>query len=67
VGSTTEGVDIDGSAPNTTVAGNSVIGNVLSDNGSDYDFPKPGSTAIAVLSPTGDPVTDTVVGKYDSK
>jgi hypothetical protein len=61
VGSTTEGVDVDGSAPNTTVAGNSVVGNVLSGNGPDYDFPKPAPTAIAVLSPTSDPVTGTLV------
>ncbi len=61
VNSATEGVDIDGSSPNTTVAGNSVIGNVLSGNGPDYDFPQPAPTAIAVLSPTNDPVTDTLV------
>ena len=59
--SATEGVDIDGSSPNTTVAGNSVVGNVLSGNGPDYDFPKPAPTAIAVLSPTNDPVTGTLV------
>jgi len=61
VNSATEGVDIDGSSPNTTVAGNSVIGNVLSGNGPDYDFPQPAPTAIAVLSPTSDPVTGTLV------
>jgi hypothetical protein len=61
VGSATEGVDVDGSAPNTTVLDNSVIGNVLSGNGPDYDFPKPAPTAIAVLSPTSDPVTGTLV------
>ena len=61
VGSATEGVDVDGSAPNTTVAGNSVVGNVVSGNGPDYDFPKPAPTAIAVLSPTDDPVTGTLV------
>ena len=61
VNSATEGVDIDGSSPNTMVAGNSVIGNVLSGNGPDYDFPKPAPTAIAVLSPTNDPVTGTLV------
>lgn len=61
VGSATEGVDVDGSAPNTSVAGNSVVGNVLSGNGPDYDFPKPAPTAIAVLSPTSDPVTGTLV------
>jgi hypothetical protein len=59
--SITEGVDIDGSSPNTTVNGNSVIGNVLTGNGPDYDFPKPGPTGIAVLSPTNDPVTGTLV------
>ncbi len=61
VNSATEGVDIDGSSPNTTVAGNSVVGNVLSGNGPDYDFPQPAPTAIAVLSPTNDPVMDTLV------
>ncbi len=61
VNSATEGVDIDGSSPNTTVAGNGVIGNVLSGNGPDYDFPQPAPTAIAVLSPTNDPVTGTLV------
>jgi hypothetical protein len=59
--SITEGVDIDGSSPNTTVDGNSVIGNVLTGNGPDYDFPRPGPTGIAVLSPTNDPVTGTLV------
>jgi parallel beta-helix repeat protein len=61
VNSATEGIDIDGSSPNTTVSGNIVTGNVLSGNGPDYDFPKPGPTAIAVLSPTSDPVTGTLV------
>jgi parallel beta-helix repeat protein len=61
VNSATEGIDIDGSSPNTTVSGNSVIGNVLSGNGPDYDFPQPAPTAIAVLSPTSDPVTGTLV------
>jgi len=59
--SATEGIDIDGSSPNTTVSGNSVIGNVLSGNGPDYDFPHPAPTAVAVLSPTADPVTGTLV------
>jgi hypothetical protein len=61
VNSATEGIDIDGSSPNTTVLGNSVVGNVLSGNGPDYDFPRPAPTAIAVLSPTSDPVTGTLV------
>ena len=61
VNSATEGIDIDGSSPNTTVSGNGVIANILSGNGPDYDFPHPAPTAIAVLSPTADPVTGTVV------
>jgi len=61
VNSATEGIDIDGSSPNTTVLGNSVVGNVLSGNGPDYDFPRPAPTAIAVLSPTSDPVAGTLV------
>jgi parallel beta-helix repeat protein len=61
VNSATEGIDIDGSSPNTTVLGNNVVGNMLSGNGPDYDFPQPAPTAIAVLSPTSDPVTSTLV------
>jgi hypothetical protein len=63
VNSATEGIDIDGSSPNTTVWGNSVVGNLLSGNGPDYDFPHPAPTAIAVLSPTSDPVTGTLVAE----
>jgi parallel beta-helix repeat protein len=61
----TEGIDIDFStgaiAPGGVFTGNSVIGNVLSGNGPDYDFHNPQPTAIAVISPTSNNVSSTTV------
>jgi len=52
-------------APTNVVTGNSVIGNVISGNGPDYDFANPQPTAIAVISPTSVLQEGTVVtGNY---
>jgi parallel beta-helix repeat protein len=66
VNSATEGIDIDFSssvfAPGGVFSGNSVIGNVLSGNGPDYDFHNPQPTGIAVISPaSASQVTGTTV------
>ena len=61
----TEGIDIDFStgafAPGGVFTGNSVIGNVLSGDGSDFDFHNPQPTAIAVISPNNNLVQNTTV------
>jgi DNA-binding protein YbaB len=61
----TEGIDIDFStgafAPGGVFTGNSVIGNVLSGNGPDFDFANPQPTAIAVISPNSNVAKDTTV------